>query len=296
MRDPRTFVNRSAGPPRLRHPVGDLGDLEVRIDLGRHLDKLALPAQMVDPVAQVVEGHGRASLTGRRLVASQSARCGLSRIRRPALAGAHRGRGAPWWRCSRSRRSRRAADGRLDARRRDRPLASCRPPRSDRRRGRRADADPAGAGRRALHVRPDLPPRELDPEMRQRHEGRAHPGRGRGRRSAWRLLAYWIAHGAEPASASCTCETRSPASPARCTGAAAAATGTPARIGHLEHRLDAAVVSIWVALAAAAAFLMSCAPATSPRAAPSARTAPRGPRTPGRISTACGASATRAGR
>ena len=45
---------RAAG---LRHAVRDLGDLEVRVDLGRHLDELAVAAQVVEPVAEVREGH-----------------------------------------------------------------------------------------------------------------------------------------------------------------------------------------------------------------------------------------------
>src|SRR6185503_16183650 len=45
---------RAAG---LGHAVGDLGDLEVGVDLGRHLVQLALTAQMVEPVAEIGERH-----------------------------------------------------------------------------------------------------------------------------------------------------------------------------------------------------------------------------------------------
>ena len=41
--EPFTFVKRSAGPPCFDDAVGDLRDLEVRVDLGLDLDQLALP-------------------------------------------------------------------------------------------------------------------------------------------------------------------------------------------------------------------------------------------------------------
>ena len=62
--EPLTFVKSSAGPPRLDRAVDDLGDLEVRVDLGLDLDELALPPQEVDPGAQVSEGHRHESIRG----------------------------------------------------------------------------------------------------------------------------------------------------------------------------------------------------------------------------------------
>ena len=44
-------------PARLHRAIGDLGDLEVRVDLGVDLGELAARAQQVDPLAQVVADH-----------------------------------------------------------------------------------------------------------------------------------------------------------------------------------------------------------------------------------------------
>ncbi len=57
--DPRTLRKSSAGPAGLDDAVGDLADLEVRIDLGRDLDQLSLAPEQVDPLAQVVADHVR---------------------------------------------------------------------------------------------------------------------------------------------------------------------------------------------------------------------------------------------
>ena len=46
-------------PARLHGAVGDLGDLEVRVDLGRDLGQLALAPQQLDPLAQVVHRAAR---------------------------------------------------------------------------------------------------------------------------------------------------------------------------------------------------------------------------------------------
>ena len=177
MREPRTFVNRSAGPPALVtrsviSAISRCGSTSAETSC-----ELAVPAQMVDPVAQVVEGHGRASLTGWQLVASQPARCGLRLFHgvprspaRTALAAAAmvallavaalatRGGGAL---------DRPAGDGRG---------GGGRAPRRDRGGG-RADADPRRDRRRALHVRPDLPPPRARPRARARQRRAPHPGR-----------------------------------------------------------------------------------------------------------------------
>ena len=47
------------GAAGLDDAVGDLADLEVRVDLGRDLDQLALAPEQVDPLAQVVADHER---------------------------------------------------------------------------------------------------------------------------------------------------------------------------------------------------------------------------------------------
>src|SRR5262249_45609843 len=53
---------RAAGP---RDTVGDLGDLEVGSDLRGDLVQLALAAQVVEPVAEILEGHsGRVYVGG----------------------------------------------------------------------------------------------------------------------------------------------------------------------------------------------------------------------------------------
>ena len=57
--EPRTLRNSSAGPPALTDAVGDLADLEVRVDLRGDLDQLALAPEQVDPLAQVVADHVR---------------------------------------------------------------------------------------------------------------------------------------------------------------------------------------------------------------------------------------------
>ena len=41
----------------LDRPVGDLGDLEVRVDLGLDRDQLALPSEQVDPGAEIGGRH-----------------------------------------------------------------------------------------------------------------------------------------------------------------------------------------------------------------------------------------------
>ena len=46
-------------PAGLDDAVGDLADLEVRVDLGRDLDQLPLAPEQVDPLAQVVADHER---------------------------------------------------------------------------------------------------------------------------------------------------------------------------------------------------------------------------------------------
>ena len=57
----RDRLRMAYGKPELephRAPVDDLRDLEVRVDLGLDFDQLALPAQQLDPVAQIARGHG----------------------------------------------------------------------------------------------------------------------------------------------------------------------------------------------------------------------------------------------
>ena len=64
-REPLTFSNSSAGPTGLHDAVGDLGDLELGIDLGGDADELALALEERDPLAEVGRGGGhRASVYG----------------------------------------------------------------------------------------------------------------------------------------------------------------------------------------------------------------------------------------
>ena len=57
MREPRTFVNRSAGPPAFvtRSVISAISRYGSTSAVTSRSSPV--PAQMVDPVAQVVEGH-----------------------------------------------------------------------------------------------------------------------------------------------------------------------------------------------------------------------------------------------
>ena len=52
-------AEQQRGPAGLDHAVGDLADLEIRVDLRRDLDQLPLAPEQVDPLAQVVADHVR---------------------------------------------------------------------------------------------------------------------------------------------------------------------------------------------------------------------------------------------
>ena len=154
---------------------------------------------MVDPVAQVVEGHGRASLTGWHLVASQPARCGLDSPTASRVRPRARPRRRPrWWRL--------LAVAAVATRRGGGDSTA--PP---------GTAAAAAAGHHvfivaALVLTPILAVlggalflyaqiyrrRELDPELRPAAADRPHAGRGGGLPCGLALLACWLRTGQKP--------------------------------------------------------------------------------------------------
>ena len=70
--EPLTFLKRHAG---LDDAVGDLGDLEVRVDLGLDLDQLALPLEQVDPGRRSAAGTA-SSLSGEGALDESVSGCG----------------------------------------------------------------------------------------------------------------------------------------------------------------------------------------------------------------------------
>ena len=57
---PRDVLEQKRGAAGPDRAVDDLGDLEVRVDLGADADELALPLEVREPGAQVaVDGHPR---------------------------------------------------------------------------------------------------------------------------------------------------------------------------------------------------------------------------------------------
>ena len=105
-------AEQQRGPAGLDDAVGDLADLEVRIDLGRDLDQLPLAPEQVDPLAQVVADHVREASGCPRVGSRREARVRELRLddvapgdeRRDRAAG--RSRGAARARRARGRRSR----------------------------------------------------------------------------------------------------------------------------------------------------------------------------------------------
>ncbi len=61
-----TFSNSSAGPPSPHHPVDDLGDLEVRVDLRLDASQVAVALQPLEQRRQIVVCHGTSIPVSRR--------------------------------------------------------------------------------------------------------------------------------------------------------------------------------------------------------------------------------------
>src|SRR5439155_9076167 len=70
------ILEQERRPAGLDDAIGDLGDLEVRIDLGRDANEFALPLQEPDPVAEIGERRQGSPVYGRRAseIASSSSR------------------------------------------------------------------------------------------------------------------------------------------------------------------------------------------------------------------------------